>query len=83
VVDNIIPCSLVKVTHCFRGKDPFQERQARRDLLAAFFMLVSCMAYSLTLKMEAIHSSEMLLEFHWITWRYISEDRILQIKFCS
>jgi hypothetical protein len=47
-------------------------------LLAACFMLVSCTAYSSTLKMEAICSSEMSVDFHRTTWRYIPEDRILQ-----
>jgi hypothetical protein len=28
-------------------------------LLVAYFLLVSCMAYTSTLKMEALHSSEM------------------------
>jgi hypothetical protein len=35
------------------------------SLLAACFMLVSCLAYSSTLKMEAAHSSEKSLDFQW------------------
>jgi hypothetical protein len=46
-------------------------------LLATYFMLVSCVAYSLTLKMETTCSSETLVEFQWTTWRYIPEDRTL------
>jgi hypothetical protein len=45
--------------------------------LAARFMLVSYLAYSSTLKMEAVCSSEMLVDFHQATWHYIPEDRIL------
>jgi hypothetical protein len=42
--------------------------------LAACFMLDSCLAYSLTLKMGATCS---------ITWRYISEGRILHNHRCE
>jgi hypothetical protein len=35
--------------------------------------LVSCLTYSLNLKMEAISSSETSLGFHRTTWRYIRE----------
>jgi hypothetical protein len=34
-------------------------------LLATCFMLVSCLAYSLTLKMEATCSSETSVDFKW------------------
>jgi hypothetical protein len=39
--------------------------------------LLSCSAYSLTLKMEAICYSEMSVNFQWTTWRYITEDSTL------
>jgi hypothetical protein len=42
------------------------------------FTLVSCLAYSSTLKMEAICSFEMSVDFQWTTWRYIPEDSIVQ-----
>jgi hypothetical protein len=38
-------------------------------------MLVSCLAYSSTLKIEAICSSQVLVDCHWITWSYMPEDR--------
>jgi hypothetical protein len=47
-------------------------------LLATCFMLVSILASSLTLKMEATCTSETLIEFQRTTWRYIPEDRTLQ-----
>jgi hypothetical protein len=31
-------------------------------------LLVSCLAYSLILKMEAVSSSQTLVDFHWTTW---------------
>jgi hypothetical protein len=51
---------------------------ASRALLAVCCVLVSCVAYSLTLKMEAIYFSEMVVDFHHITQHYIPEDRTLQ-----
>jgi hypothetical protein len=36
-------------------------------------MLVSCLAYSSTLKMEATCSYETLVDFQWTTWHYIPE----------
>jgi hypothetical protein len=36
-----------------------------------------CLAYFSTRKMEVICSSNMF-DFHWPTWCYIPEDRILQ-----
>jgi hypothetical protein len=46
--------------------------------LTACFMLVSCLAYSWTLKMEAICSSEKWAEFHQTTLSYIPKDTTLQ-----
>jgi hypothetical protein len=43
------------------------------NLLAACFMLVSCLAYSLNLKMEAACSSEASVNCQWTTW-HIPED---------
>jgi hypothetical protein len=45
-------------------------------LLAACFMLVSCLAYSSTLKTEA--TSEMSADYRRTKLRYISEDRPLE-----
>jgi hypothetical protein len=44
-------------------------------------MLVSCLAYSSTLKMEATCSSEMSVDFQQTVWRYIPDDRTLHILF--
>jgi hypothetical protein len=44
------------------------------------FMLVSCSAYSSTLKIEAICSSEASVDIQRITWRYIPQDSTLQKK---
>jgi hypothetical protein len=47
-------------------------------LLATFLMQVSFLAYSSTLKMEAICSSEASVDFQQATRRYIPQERILQ-----
>jgi hypothetical protein len=46
-------------------------------------MLVSFLAYSSTLKMEATRSSETLVDFQRSTWRYIPEDITLQFIYTS
>jgi hypothetical protein len=43
-------------------------------LIAVFFMLASCLAYSATLKMEVTCSSEKPDDFQDATQRYIPED---------
>jgi hypothetical protein len=83
---DITPCSPVKVNRLFRGpvasifrveasdKQENSTKQApSRALFAAWFMLVSCFAYSSTLKVEVICSYEIPVDFHRATWRYISE----------
>jgi hypothetical protein len=40
-------------------------------LLATFFMLVSCSAYSTTFKMEVTYTSEMFVDFQKTTWHYM------------
>jgi hypothetical protein len=42
-----------------------------------FFRLVSCLADSLTLNMDAKCSSETFVEFQWTTQHHIPEDRTL------
>jgi hypothetical protein len=43
----------------------------------SFSMLVSSLAYSLTLKMEVTFSSEISADYQWTTQRYIPENRTL------
>jgi hypothetical protein len=44
-------------------------------LLASFVTLVSCVAYSLTLNMEATCSTKMSVGFQRTSWYYIPENR--------
>jgi hypothetical protein len=53
---------------------------AEQIMLAACFMLVSYLAYSWTLKLEAICCSEKCVRFHWTTGRYIVEERSPQLQ---
>jgi hypothetical protein len=52
-------------------------------LLSPAFTLVSCSAYSSTLKMKAICSSETLVDFQRTTRRYISDDSTLHYHRCE
>jgi hypothetical protein len=47
------------------------------------FKLVSCLAYSSTLKTEATFSSETSADFQWTSWRYIPEDRTIHNYRCE
>jgi hypothetical protein len=51
------------------------------SLLATCFTLVSCLAYSSTMKMEATCSSETSVDFQRTTRHYIPEDKTL-LKHC-
>jgi hypothetical protein len=51
--------------------------------IATCFMLVSCSAYSSTLKMETILSSEMVVDFQWTTQHYIPEDSTFHNHHCE
>jgi hypothetical protein len=42
-------------------------------------MLNSCLAYSSTMQMEPIYSSETSSDFQWATRNYMPEERILWI----
>jgi hypothetical protein len=48
-----------------------------------YFMLVSCLAYSLILKIEAVFSSKVSVDFQRPTWHYIPKDRTLHEKLCT
>jgi hypothetical protein len=83
---DITLCSPLKVNRrCggtsrlhLQGPKINQARNQRETCLPPEFTLVSCLAYSSTLKMEATYSSETSVDFRRTTWRYIPEDRTLQ-----
>jgi hypothetical protein len=71
---NITPCSPLKVNRRFRGTCL---------CLPPSFTLISCLAYSSTLKKEATCTSETSADFQWTALRYIPEDRILHNHRCE
>jgi hypothetical protein len=71
---DITPCSLLKIIRRFGGIYLID----LQVLLATCLRLLSCLAYSSTLKMEATCSSETSVDFLQKTRRYIPENRILQ-----
>jgi hypothetical protein len=52
-------------------------------VFAAFFLLVSCLAYATKLKMEAVCSSESLINFCFTTQRHMSDDSNLHSQRCE
>jgi hypothetical protein len=48
-----------------------------------YFMLVCCLAYSSTLNIEAVCSSQSLVGFHQTTWHFTPEDRTLHSHCCE
>jgi hypothetical protein len=68
----------LKVNRHFGGKLRLHHQSrkiSQATLLATFFMPISSLAYSSTLKMDAICSSETSIDFQQTTWCYIFEDR--------
>lgn len=45
------------------------------------FILVSCLTYSLTLRVEVVSSSQMLVDFYWTIWHYIQKDCMFNFSF--
>jgi hypothetical protein len=83
-------CSPLKVNQRFEEHVAtifrFEEQakqEASMNLLATCFILVSCSAYSSTLKMKATSSSETLVHSQRTTRRYITEDRTLHNPRCE
>jgi hypothetical protein len=63
---------------------PSSETTVKAELcLSPAFTLVSCSAYSSILKMEAISSTEMSVDFQRTARRYIPEDSTLRNKRCE
>jgi hypothetical protein len=74
---DITSCSLLKV------KEPALNQVAKRDCFPPAFTLDFYLAYSLTLNMEAICSSETSVDFQRNTRRYNPEDITLHNHRCE
>jgi hypothetical protein len=53
---------------------PSSGKSKPRRPACCYFLLASCLSYSLTLEMEAICSSEKLVNFYWTAWHSIPDD---------
>jgi hypothetical protein len=53
----------------------------RSNWQAAALLMVSCLPYSWTLKVEAIRSSQMAVKFYQTTRRCNREDRTLEVNY--
>jgi hypothetical protein len=58
-------------------------RTQAAEELVAYYMLVSCFAYSTNLKMEAMSTTETSANFHWIALRYVPEGRPVHNHRCE
>jgi hypothetical protein len=66
----VMLCTLLRCSPKFwRNILPPSEKQDKQK--ASCFLLATCMAYSMTLKMDAVYSSEMLVKFYQATQHYI------------
>jgi hypothetical protein len=54
-----------------------KNKPSKKPVFASHFMLVSCLVYFSTLKMEATCFSGKSVHFQWTTRRYIPEDKTL------
>jgi hypothetical protein len=68
----------IKSCSPFKSQPTFQ-----RSFICTCFKLFSCLAYSSTLKMQGIYSSETSVDFQRFTWRYIPEERTHHTHRCE
>jgi hypothetical protein len=76
---DVIPCSLVEVYRRFGitynlHLQIIKELQANNQEASKNVLLVSCLTYSSTLKMEAVRSSEAPIDFYRTTLHCIPES---------
>jgi hypothetical protein len=71
---DIMPCSPVSQPTFRRNISLPPSGSKSKSRCCAFFRRVSCLAYSSTLKMEAMFSSETLVDFHRTERRHVSEN---------
>jgi hypothetical protein len=79
ILGDITPCSPLKVNRRFRGTCRLH-LQSRRISQVPYFMLVSCLVFSPTLKMETTCSSETSADRQRIIWRYIPAVEVFSIS---
>jgi hypothetical protein len=78
---DIMPSSPLKVLFIFKLKK--SQARHQHELLATCLMLVSCLAYTLMMKMVEACCSKTQDDFQRITRRYVPEDRTLHNHTCE
>jgi hypothetical protein len=73
---DVMTCSLVEGHRHFGG-------MYCSTLPVTYFLLVSCLAYSWTLKTDAAHSSKMSANIYHTTRVYTPENNILQLRYAD
>jgi hypothetical protein len=75
---DVMPCSPVEVERRFRGTHCLQtglkSKPSKRGLLAAYVLLVTCLARSSTVKMGILSSFETSVNFYRTARRHMPED---------
>jgi hypothetical protein len=74
---DIRPCSSLKANRCFGWILRVHIQVWKLSQARNHFIMVPCLAYSPTLKVEASCSFKNSVDFRQITWRYITKDRTL------
>jgi hypothetical protein len=84
---DVTPCSVLKVNRRFEGIFRLnlraKEYAKSKALLATYFRMVACLAYSSNLKIDATFSSETSVESQRTTRRYIPEHKTLHNRRCE
>jgi hypothetical protein len=87
---NVTPCSWVEVhidvseehtSSIFKVKEQAKQVAYKKWSAYHIFFLITCLAYSSTLKIEAVRSSETSVSFYRTTRRHILGDTIVHIFF--
>jgi hypothetical protein len=68
---DVLPCSLVECYRKFGGAYCLHEESMNKPSKK---LLLASSSSSFTLKIEAVHSSEMMVDFYQNTWHHIRED---------
>jgi hypothetical protein len=71
---NVTPCSVVQVYQHFWGTYCPHHQGQRVSQASSKLSNFACSAYSFTLKMETVSSSETLLNLYQTTWCHIPDD---------
>jgi hypothetical protein len=88
ILFGVLPCNPFEVSQYCGERCPFKLQSRRKsevrdtslkNLLASYFRVYFCLAYSLTLKKETTYLFETSADFRQTTKRYIPEDITLQV----